>query len=207
MRRVVKKPEQRRREIIDAAGELFRTQQYETTTMNDVMKKLGVAKGTIYHYFKSKEDLLEAVVEKSIDDYVAMMQATLNNSSGTALERIRVLITSGRVAHEDDHLLEQLHRPGNVGMHTRQLALGISRLAPLYAVVIKQGCEEGIFQTEHPLECAEFLLSGFQFLSDMGVYPWDEADLMRRMLAFPALIEAQLRAPEGSFRFFGTNSQ
>lgn len=202
MSRTVKRPEDRRREIIDAARELFQTQQYEATTMNDVMNKLGIAKGTIYHYFKSKEELLEAVVEKTVDDYVAMMQTILDASTGTALERIRLLITSGSVVgNEDDHILEQLHRPGNVGMHTRQLAVAMSQLAPLYATVIQQGCDEGVFQTEYPLECAEYLLIGIQFLSDIGVHPWTQADLKRRVIAFPTLIEAQLKAPEGSFRF------
>ena len=197
----MRRPEQRRREIIDAAHELFQTQQYDATTMTDVMNKLGIAKGTIYHYFNSKEELLEAVVEKSVDEYVAMMQMILDGTKGTALERIQVLITSGNIANEDDQILEQLHRPGNVGMHTRQLAVAMSRLAPLYATVIQQGCDEGVFQTENPLECAEFLLIGIQFLSDIGVYPWSQADLERRVAAFPALIEAQLKAPKGSFRF------
>ena len=201
MSKRVRRPEQRRREIIDAAHELFQTQQYDATTMTDVMNKLGIAKGTIYHYFNSKEELLEAVVEKSVDEYVAMMQMILDGTKGTALERIQVLITSGNIANEDDQILEQLHRPGNVGMHTRQLAVAMSRLAPLYATVIQQGCDEGVFQTENPLECAEFLLIGIQFLSDIGVYPWSRAELERRVAAFPALIEAQLKAPKGSFRF------
>lgn len=201
MVRTVKKPEERRREIIAAANELFQTKEYEATTMKDVMEAVGIAKGTIYHYFKSKEDLLEAVVEQTVDEYIAAMQSILDETEGDALKRMQVLITSGNVADEHEQILEQLHRPGNVGMHTRQLAETISKLAPLYASVIQQGCEEGVFQTEHPLECAEFLLTGFQFLSDTGIYPWSQSDLIRRVMAFPVLIETQLQAPQGSFRF------
>jgi len=201
MVRVVKKPEERRHEIITAARELFQEQQYEKTTMKDVMDKLGIAKGTIYHYFKSKDELLEAVVEQTVDDYVAAMQTLLDKTEGTALERLQKLIASGNIAEDEDHLLDQLHRPGNVGMHTRQLAITISKVAPLYASVIQQGCEEDIFQTEYPLECAEFLLTGIQFLTDFGIHPWSQADLMRRVIAFPTLVETQLQAPKGSFSF------
>lgn len=201
MIRTVKKPEERRQEIIAAAQELFQTQQYEKTTMKDVMDMLGIAKGTIYHYFKSKEELLEAVVEQTVNEFVAAMQAFLDETKGNALDRIRVLITSGNVAEEHDQILEHLHRPGNIGMHTRQLAVTISKLAPLYASVIQQGCEEGIFQTEHPLECAECLLAGIQFLTDVGIYPWEQEDLIRRAMAIPALMEAQLKAPKGTFDF------
>jgi AcrR family transcriptional regulator len=201
MVRTVKKPEERRREIIAAARALFETKEYEATTMKDVMDALGIAKGTIYHYFKSKEELLEAVVEQTVEEYVAAMQTILDETEGNALKRMQVLITSGNVADEHEQILEQLHRPGNVGTHTRQLAVTISKLAPLYASVIQQGCEEGVFQTEHPLECAEFLLSGIQFLTDHGIHPWGQENLVRRAMAVPALIEAQLKAPKGSFDF------
>jgi len=201
MVRTVKKPEERRQDIVDAARELFETQRYEKTTMQGVMDKLGIAKGTIYHYFKSKEELLEAVVEQTVDEYVAAIQGIPNETEGNALDRMRVLITAGNLANQHDEILEHLHRPGNIGMHTRQLAVTLTKLAPLYASVIQQGCEEGTFQTEHPLECAEFLLAGTQFLTDTGFYPWSQEDLVRRAMALPALIEAQLQAPKGAFDF------
>jgi hypothetical protein len=62
-------------------------------------------------------------------------------------------------------------------------------------------CDEGVFKTRAPLECAEFMLSAIQFLTDMGIYPWTEEDLKRRIQAFPTLIEQLLQAPSGSFQF------
>ena len=104
---------------------------------------------------------------------------------------------------EDGHeaLLEHLHKTANAGMHIRLLAKLVTKQAPLYAGLFRQGCEEGVFTTDHPLECAEFLLSGIQFLTDMGIYGWKPDQLERRWKAFPKLIENQLRAPEGSFSF------
>ncbi|MBS0627256.1 MAG: TetR/AcrR family transcriptional regulator, partial [Verrucomicrobia bacterium] len=52
-----------------------------------------------------------------------------------------------------------------------------------------------------PLESAEFILSAIQFLTDMGIYPWTEDVLKRRIQAFPLLIEKLLQAPSGSFQF------
>jgi AcrR family transcriptional regulator len=201
MIRIVKKPEERRREIVSASRELFLQKGYEKTTMQDVMKTLNIAKGTTYHYFKSKEELLEAVVQDMVDEYIAGVKKVLNESQGNALEKIRVLVTAGRVADKQDKTLDSLHSPSNMGMHIRLLAVTISRLAQLYANVLQQGCEEGLFQTEHPLECAEFLLAGIQFLTDVGCYPWKQEDLNRRAKAIPALLETQLKAAKGSFSF------
>ncbi len=201
MPRVVKDPEERRQEIIAAARELFLTKEYDKATMRDVMEMLGIAKGTIYHYFDSKEALLEAVVENIVNEDIAYRQAQLDQSTGNALEKFRALVTARSVADSHHEILEHLHRPGNVGMHTRQLAVTISKMAPLYAQVIEQGCEEGIFQTDHPLESAEFLLAGIQFLTDMGIFPWEQEDLVRRAMAFPEMVEAQLHAAPGTFDF------
>ena len=201
MVRTVKKPEERRQEIIVIARELFQRKNYESTTMQDIMNALGIAKGTIYHYFKSKEELLEAVIEDSVDEYIAGMEKVLNETEGTGLDKMRTLIISGNVEKQYEDILEHLHRPGNVSMHTRQLAVTVSKLAPLYEISIQQGCEEGIFQTKHPLECAEFLLAGIQFLTDIGFHSWSGEELTRRAMAIPDLIEAQLNAPKGSFDF------
>ena len=146
-------------------------------------------------------------MEDIIDEDIARREALLEATPGNALDKLRVLLTSGSIADEHAPLLTHLHDPSNVGMHTRLLAVAVQRQARLLEGLFRQGCDEGIFETEHPLECAEFLLAGIQFLTDMGIYPWKEDDLLRRAMAFPALIEAQLQAPEGSFRFLAEQLQ
>ena len=201
MVRIVKKAEVRRQEIVATARSLFQVKEYENTTMQDVMDQLSIAKGTIYHYFKSKDELLEAVVENMVEEDIAFKEKLMKETSGNALIKIRTLISAGSLADEHAEILEHLHHPGNLGMHIRQLAVSLTRQAPLYAELIRQGCDEGLFQTEYPLECAEFILSAVQFLTDMGIHPWAQETLMRRAMAFPRIIEALLKAPQGSFQF------
>lgn len=204
MVRIVKKPDERRKEIIKAARKLFREKSYADVTMAGLMKSLNIAKGTIYHYFASKEELLEAVVEDLMAEALEKKQALLKSSRCKemgALEKFTALILSGSMVEENEEILESLHQPGNALMHNRLLGSFIIKLAPIYAGVIEEGCAEGVFKTEHPRECAEYLLAGFQFLTDIGFYPWGQDHLARRVQAFPALIETQLGAPKGSFSF------
>jgi len=201
MTRTVKKPEQRRQEIIKATRFLFSTRDYDKTTMQDVIDHLGIAKGTIYYYFKSKEELLEAVVHDIIDDSLTHMQSVLAQTSGNALEKIRQLVLAGSVSEDNEDILDQLHRPANRGMHAALLAVAIEKQAPLYAALFQQGCEEGLFHTDTPLETAEFLLTAAQFLTDQGIYPWSAEPLARRSKALPALFETQLKAQPGSFQY------
>lgn len=201
MPRVVKKAADRKAEIVSAARCLFQTQEYDHTSMQDIMDALDIAKGTIYHYFKSKEALLEAVVEDIVDTNIKQMEALLKNARGNALKKMELLVKGNNIAADNKDILDHLHKPGNAAMHTRLLAVTLLKLAPLYAEVIQQGCDEGIFKSETPLECAEFILSGAQFLTDMGIYAWAQEDLERRIRALPKLIERQLQAPSGSFQF------
>lgn len=206
MVRIVKKPEERRREIVSASRSLFLSQGYENTTLQDIMTKLQIAKGTTYHYFRSKEELLDAVVEDMVTEYVSAVEESLNKCKGTALEKMQILVTVGRVVSPStDNLIDALHRSDNREMHARLLAITLSKLSPLYARVISQGCEEGVFRVEHPLECAEILLAGIQFVTDVGCHPWSREDLERRMQAIPYLIENQLNAPKGALRFLFIN--
>jgi AcrR family transcriptional regulator len=201
MVRIVKKPEIRKAEIIKAARVLFQTRDYDKTTMQDVMVELDIAKGTIYYYFKSKEELLEAVIDDIVEEAMQKMQNVVENSRGNALERLKQLIDAGNIADENEEILDTLHNPGNSGMHARLLAAAIQQQAPLYAKLLQQGCDEGIFHTDNPLETAEIILTAIQFLTDTGIYQWSNEDLLRRSRVFPSFIETVLNAKPGSFQF------
>lgn len=60
--------EERRQRIIDIAGELFRRQGYDRTSMSEISKQLGGSKATLYGYFSSKEELLLAVVDVDVSE-------------------------------------------------------------------------------------------------------------------------------------------
>jgi len=204
MPRIVKKAEERKQEIIAAARELFKEKGQENVTMQELMDKLKIAKGTIYHHFSSKQDLLEAIVEDLIDEELKKKKKLLKSRQCrnlSALGKFKALVTEDTMAEDNEEILDSLHHHENAEMHARQLGRYLVELAPVFAAVIAQGCEEGVFTTECPLECAEFMLAGFQFITDLGFYPWTEAQLHRRMKAFPVLLESLLNAPAGSFGF------
>jgi AcrR family transcriptional regulator len=205
MARIVKKPAERKLEIVKAARHLFQSRGYDDTSMQDVMEYLSIAKGTIYYYFKSKEELLEAVVDDIGAELLQRMEVAVDQSTGNALEKLRVLILAGNASEETGNILEELHRPGNLSLHVRLLAVALEQQAVIYARVFQLGCDEGIFQTDTPLETAEFILSAVQFMTDEGIYPWSPATLERRVAALPRLIETQLKAPAGSLQFLFTD--
>ena len=89
MKRLIKNEIDRKKEIVDVARHLFLTREYDKTSMEEIVRTLGVAKGTVYHYFDSKEELLDAVVENLADEYVGVLTQIAKEMRGTALERLR----------------------------------------------------------------------------------------------------------------------
>lgn len=83
-RRVVKPTEQRRAEILDAALQLFSSKGFHDTTMEEVANAAGVAKGTIYLYFQSKEHLLLALKR----DFMQGLTDAVANIVADAIEQL-----------------------------------------------------------------------------------------------------------------------
>ena len=205
--RIVKEPEIRRQEIVATATQLFLEKGYEQTSTVDVMKALDIAKGTIYHYFPSKEALMEAVVDQLADDYVRRRVEAIASVQGNAIVKIEAFFARDHETESESRATEHLHAEQNVKLHTRLLASLVEKMAPPFGELIREGCDEGLFTTSHPHEVAELLLAGIQFLTDDGVYPWDRATIDRRSHAFPALVESLLNAPAGSFAWLARTAE
>ena len=98
MIRIVKKPMERKSDIVRTARDLFKAKGYDQTTMQNVMDSLDIAKGTIYHYFQSKEALLEAVIEDIVGANIEKMETLISQASGNAIEKIRLWVEMVNIA-------------------------------------------------------------------------------------------------------------
>ena len=79
--RIVKEHDERKNEIIDTAERLFAMNGYEQCSVNDILTEIGIAKGTFYHYFKSKEEVLDAVIGKSTGMIAERVTEVVDNKS------------------------------------------------------------------------------------------------------------------------------
>lgn len=66
--------DERRTQIVEATRELFETKGHSRTTITDVTESLGVTRSLFYHYFASKEDVTEAVLDSYVDDFIVLVQ-------------------------------------------------------------------------------------------------------------------------------------
>ena len=206
MARIVKAPEERRAEIVETADRLFREVGYANCSVEMIIREIGVAKGTFYYYFKSKPDILEAIVDGTLSHIVDLAEGVADDPSLSAMQKMEALLGNSRIG--DEHSLdvaEMLHLPENRELHELTNIQTVLRLSPILARIVEQGIEEGVFAVDRPLETIQFLFTGSQFLTDGGMFDFTEAELQTRRVVMQSIIEKALGADPGSFQFMNPN--
>ena len=85
-----KHPEETINRILDISYTLFMEKGYEQTTIQDIVNELGMSKGAIYHHFKSKEEIIEALCRKRYE--IRGSEEIINQSSLNGLQKIKALL-------------------------------------------------------------------------------------------------------------------
>ncbi|MDD4074567.1 MAG: TetR/AcrR family transcriptional regulator [Eubacteriales bacterium] len=199
--RTIKAPEARRNEILDAANALFSQKGFDDTSVNDILGAIGIAKGTFYYYFKSKEEVMDALVERCGARMFARAAAVAADASLGVHERIFYTMASLNMREtEGEALLETIHRPQNALMHEKSMRLLFTGAVPILAGIVEEGVAQGLFDTRYPEACAEMIIIYAQIAFDEAMLPaqsaWEE-----RIAAFIANIERLLGAKQGSFAY------
>ena len=170
MARIVKEPEVRRNEILDAAERYITTKGYERMAIRDLVDALQIAKGTVYHYFESKQALLTALVERIGEQAEQLVLPIISDRQMPAqdkLLRFFAVLDEHKRANKDllFAFLRIWYADENALFRQKLYQARITRLAPWLSQIIQQGVEEGVFTTPYPDHAARMILS---LLEDLG---------------------------------------
>ncbi|MEW6645500.1 MAG: TetR/AcrR family transcriptional regulator [Pseudomonadota bacterium] len=163
MPRVVKHPEVRRNEVLDCAQALFLARGYDAASLNDVIAAAGISKGAFYHYFASKEALLEALAERFTRTALDSVQDILAAPDLDALARLNALMArlrQNKIEHAVTQwaLFETLFRPENQVLFHRINLVSGAAFHPLLTAIISKGVAEGVFRTFDPAGVADMIM-------------------------------------------------
>jgi AcrR family transcriptional regulator len=219
MARIVKEYGVRRNEILDEAQHLMERKGYEQMTIQDILDGLEISKGAFYHYFGSKQELLEAVLERMMDVAEQFFLPIVHDPHLPALEKFqRFFATLGRWKTAQKTFLLALLRvwytDDNAIVRQKLHTARIKRMAPLLTAIIRQGIQEGVMITSYPDQSGSIALSimtdlgetlGMQLLSDESNH-----DILQRMesttAAYTEALERVLGASAGSICIVDTET-
>ncbi|NLK96814.1 MAG: TetR/AcrR family transcriptional regulator [Epulopiscium sp.] len=198
--RITKEYDERRTEILDTAERLFHIKGYDKCTVNDILNAIGIAKGTFYHYFKSKEEVLDGIVSRYKEIVVNKAHQILNIDGISPEEKLMRTFMAMRITNQiDGDMLEDIHKPENALLHKKILNQIVSDMAPLLTKIIKEGIEKGAWNCKYPLEYMQIFLVASLTLTDEGIFEMDADSQMKIMVALISILEKMLEVPEDSF--------
>ena len=213
MNRITKQPEERRNEIISTAQQLFITNGFAETSVSDIVKAIGVAQGTFYYYFGSKDDVLEAIVDGLVEELRASVIAIVEDRTLSPLEKWkRAVIASSDFKIDRRKEMVELIRASkslkNYQLRERYRQISKERISQLFVDILEDGITSGIFHTDFPEETAKIAIaigkSIGDDLKDIIMYPDKYSDPVgaarRKFDAVQQAMERVLSAPRGSMR-------
>lgn len=198
--RIVKEANERRNEILDVAERLFCTRGYDNTSTNDILAEIGIARGTLYYHFKSKEDILDGMIDRILSGIIRKAGRIALDESIPVLERLTQTVLAANVdTKAGDMILEQVHKPQNALMHAKMQKRLLQELIPLFLKIIGDGISQGLMQTENPEDTIEMLLLYSNTVFDDSI-AYTEEERMKKVLAFIRNTEILFHMEPGSLK-------
>lgn len=184
--------------VLNAAEVLFQEKGYDATSTNDILKKTGIARGTLYHHFTNKEAIMDGVVDRTNNKLIKAAQRVADRKDLSVIERLLLTITSLNVSGDvPEELMNHIHKPQNALMHQKIQKVLYKDITPIFATIIQDGIKEGIFRTPYPYESMEMLLVYASTIMDDDILNLRKEEQFQRIEAFAYNMEVLLGTEEG----------
>ena len=159
MKRITKDRTERRGELIETAKRLFLEGGYDQTAVSDIVKEIGVAQGTFYYHFKSKTDILKAVVERINGSLEKDIHHILARESNDPAKQLNDIINAlFKMVRTNKELIDVIHKENNVVLHSKVMQMLVATLLSPMAEVLAKGASQGRFIVVYEIETAEALI-------------------------------------------------
>ena len=171
-----------REKILNTATQLFIQKGSEKTSMQDIAQTAGISKGAIYHHFKSKDEIVLAVMrsrqELMEEEMKQWFKATENLTGREQLQAILKSNLESQTARAIDGIVDEYEQDAGfiLTMMRDNLRIG----APLVSDIIKKGMADGSIQTQYPDQTAEVFLLLVNFWMNETVFESDPEKLPER---------------------------
>ena len=181
-----------RDQILNAAETLFMSKGYDKTSINDIQKVVGIARGTLYHHFNSKEEIMDVIIERKARIVIDRAKEVVQDEGLTAVEKLKETIkvlnmptdAQTDTQTDADKVMDHLHKPQNALMHEKINTLMLNEVIPLLSSIVEEGIEEGSFHSAYPDESTEMLVLYAKYAFDDATKEKEADKYPRRVRAF-----------------------
>ena len=185
--------------ILDVAEKMFIEQGFDQTSIAQILDATQIAKGTLYYYFTSKEEIMDAIIERWIDRSFEQVRIWVEQKQLPILERLMGALASLNMQKDGQELLDHLHAPQNALLHEKTNQILLSKVPEILYPLFQEGFQTGEMQTTYPYETIEMMLTYSLQIFDNSFQKLDQAEQNHKIQAFIYLLEKIFQTKEGYF--------
>lgn len=142
------KGEKRKQELLKIAYSLIISKGYEETSIDEIIAKAQIAKGTFYYHFKSKEEMLEALINMMITEQTERAKQVLSSPLPIPQKAVAI-ITSFRPNMDEATIQDALNKKENIVLHEKINKRIIDEAVPILSQVVEEGIAQGILECDN----------------------------------------------------------
>lgn len=211
----MKKGELRKEAIMKTAEKLFFEKGYGETSIQDILDALSISKGGFYHYFDSKNALLEEICRQRSARDIERLRAELFSGKFTPVQKLNLLLSALNLFDREEPaysalVLKVSYVDGDVHFRDQLRTYMLDSLRPMVDEVLREGMADGCFFTRNPGQLGRLILMlGYdvndevcRILAAQSDNPDCVIHIMDLMDAYRESIESLCGAPFGSILLF-----
>ena len=190
--------------ILDTLQKLMETKNPENISVNEIARSAGMAKGSIYYYFSSKDAIFDALVERNYQIPLQTAKKLSEQKDISPFTRMAMIFQACRSSSR-----EYLNAESSTGAAAQELAFVhqkhmnhlITELKPVLAEIIRQGIQEGLISFPDPENLAEIVLIILTIKMDNTLVPSSREEIEGTIASLVTLLEKGTDNPPGTLNF------
>jgi Transcriptional regulator len=208
MPRIKEDPQFKMTIFLDAAEKLFNFRGYQATKISDIAKSIEVSQGIIYYYFKSKEEVLEAIIRRKIAGIISEIEMVINTDDEKSFRKIELIFYKSlkSIQGRGELLFEYLYNDQHLYILDRIKRQVRELVKPILLKIVEEGIKQGYFKTIYPIESVDFLINIIEILIDSLYKKESTEKLTHRIEIAQNLIEKALDAQPGIMHITAINN-
>lgn len=186
--------------ILDSMQKLMLKKDTRSISVSEIAREAGIGKGSIYYYFKSKEEIVDAVIERSYSDAIRQAQELVQAPGLDALTKMEIIFRTFRdssieLSRQEAGSYMELQQ--SALLHQQYIYIMIRNLRPILADIIRQGNQEGTISCSSPDEVAEIVLIILTIKFDTYLSNSDLTQTQKTLDVFTYMLETSFQIEKG----------
>lgn len=193
--------------ILDALAALLQKKNMQDISISEIARTAGIGKGSIYYYFSSKKEILQALVERNYREPLSMAHKLASQTDIPPFQRMAMIFHACRNSSAD-FLRQSPEDPERSAqqalLHQNYLNCLIRELKPELSTIIAQGIASGQVLFDNPDALAEIVLIVLTVKLDNTINPTSAEETRNTICGLISLLEKVTTEPSGTLNFLIT---